>query len=131
MTIGRMTLGALLAATLLVAGCSDADGRRVANVRFTLFAGPTCPVERTPPDPACAPRPVAGAEIALVDERGMDVVILSDADGVAVAYLEPGRYTATPLPVAGLPGIAAPFEFVMAPSMALLERELDYDTGIR
>src|SRR5664280_2442019 len=31
----------------------------------TATAGPVCPVERYPPDPACAPRPVAGATITV------------------------------------------------------------------
>jgi hypothetical protein len=46
-----------------------------------VLAGPTCPVERIPPDPRCADRPVSGAEIIFVSDAGDSVGdALSDAD---------------------------------------------------
>ena len=43
------------------------------GIRGTALAGPICPVEKIPPDPACAPRPVAGAVVVVRDASGAEV----------------------------------------------------------
>jgi hypothetical protein len=129
---------ALLLSVLLVAaaGCAgatpapDESGRLAADLRLTVTSSPTCPVETTPPDPACAPRPVAGAQIR-IEGPGLDETIAAGADGVAAARLEPGDYTATPLPVDGLMGTADPFTFTIGADYAVVARDVRYDTGIR
>ena len=58
------------------------------------MAGPTCPVERNPPDPACADKPVA-TNVTIVragDPTKVVVVTQSDAQGMFKVSLPPGNY---------------------------------------
>ena len=62
---------------------SPATAAGVIEVR--AVAGPVCPVETVPPDPACEPRPVAGAPIFVMPADGRDVVVAqgtTDEDGL-------------------------------------------------
>ena len=95
------------------------------------MAGPVCPVETNPPDPACAPRPVVDAEIVVRDETGAQVgATRSATDGTFTIELEPGRYVVEGRPVEGLMGAPQPAEAVVAAG-GLTDLELAYDTGIR
>ncbi len=125
----------IAALTVLVAACgmfgaapSPPPGTGVA---ITAAAGPTCPVETIPPDPACAPRPVAGATILIKAGEGTIVATLvTDANGAASVDLFPGAYTVEPQPAAGLMGTAAAQNFTVVDG-ALTPVLLAYDTGIR
>ena len=70
--------------------------QRVASVyrdRVSAVAGPTCPVETVPPDPACAPRPVAGAVVDIKDAAGARIASVTlDAAGLGFAEVPPGGY---------------------------------------
>ena len=94
-------------------------------------AGPVCPVERVPPDPACAPRPVAGATIVVRDASGAEVArAVTGADGSFIAEVPAGAYTVEPQPVQGFLGTAAAqMTTVVDGSVASIE--IEYDTGIR
>ena len=108
------------------------DGGDARNfvVTGTVLAGPTCPVERIPPDPRCADRPVSGAEILFVKDAGESAGgALSDAQGRFSIVLPAGRYTLTPQPVRGLLGTAPPQVILLAD--ADIRVTLRYDTGIR
>lgn len=125
---GTAAVLAMALAVLASAGC----GRRPANaVEVTLLAlaGPVCPVETSPPDPACAARPVPGATLRVVDERGRTVTARTDQEGRASVDLTPGRYRVEALPVEGLMGTPPPADLLVGPSGASLT--LAYDTGIR
>jgi hypothetical protein len=101
------------------------------TLRVSLTAGPVCPVERNPPDPACAPRPVVNVEIAVYDVSGGQVAsAVSGEDGVATLQLPAGAYYVVAPPVEGLMGGAEPLAFagVGGDSVALA---VSYDTGIR
>ena len=101
------------------------------TLRVLLTAGPVCPVEQNPPDPACAPRPVVNVEIAVYDVSGTQVAsAVSGEDGVATLALPAGVYYVVAPPVEGLLGNAEPLAFagVGGDSVALV---LGYDTGIR
>ena len=107
---------------------------RAAPGRFTVngavLAGPTCPVERIPPDPGCADRPVKGAEIVVLNSTGETVAdLLSDADGRFSVSLAPGIYTFKPQRAAGLLGTAP--EQVVVVAAADVVVTVRYDTGIR
>ena len=57
-----------------------------------ITLSPTCPVERVPPDPACAPKPYP----ALLDISGTDnffAEVHGATDGSFSLTLEPGTYT--------------------------------------
>lgn len=95
----------------------------------SVVAGPTCPVERVPPDPRCAPRPVAGAVILVVDSEGNQIALAtSDAQGGFELWLDTGTYTLIPQPVPGLLGTAPEQTITISRPTSVL---FTYDTGIR
>lgn len=97
-------------------------------------AGPVCPVERVPPDPACADRPVAGAVMVIRGAGGAEVArATTAADGTfLVGVPGAGPWTVEPQAVDGLLGTASAtvVEVVDAPS-AWTAVNVAYDTGIR
>ena len=97
-------------------------------------AGPVCPVERIPPDPAGAPRPVVGAVIVIRGAGGAEVArVATAADGTfLVGVPGGGAWTVEPQPVEGLLGTApaTTVEVADAPS-AWAVADVAYDTGIR
>ena len=105
------------------------DGR--TGLMITATAGPVCPVERVPPDPACAPKAVAGAVIVIRDAAGSEVARATlDATGTAFVELPAGGYVVEPQPVEGLMGTAAPASATVLDG-AGTPVVLAYDTGIR
>jgi hypothetical protein len=122
----------LVTAALIAAGtsCTFRLVQRDFVVTGTVSAGPTCPVERIPPDPNCADRPVSGAEIIFVNDGGNSVgSVSSDADGRFSISLPAGRYTLNPQPLPGFSG-TAPTQMLLI-SNADVAVKLRYDTGIR
>lgn len=102
-----------------------------ARVTVQLSAGPFCPVETIPPDPNCAPRSVANADVTLYDADGNEVATAtSDEDGKVTFEVEAGAYYAVAQPVDGLMGTpeAQPFAVLGGDQAELL---FGYDTGIR
>jgi hypothetical protein len=62
------------------------------GVRGTAHVGPTCPVERTPPDPTCADRPYAGVFV-IESVGGRHIAdVTTGADGRFALALPPGSY---------------------------------------
>ena len=101
------------------------------GVAGRAVAGPVCPVETVPPDPACAPRPVAGARVVVLDPSGAVVAeVRTDAAGAFSFDLDPGDYTIAPDPVDGLMGTPAPVDISVLDG-ATTSVDLEYDTGIR
>lgn len=94
-------------------------------------AGPVCPVERNPPDPGCAARPVAGAVLVIRDATGTQLArVTTGADGTFFMSLPPGDYVVEPQPANGLMGTAGP-QNVKVSDGAVSAIQVDYDTGIR
>jgi hypothetical protein len=92
--------------------------------------GPTCPVER-PGDPACAPRPVAGAVIVVRGADGAEVArATTDVTGLYQVALAPGDYTLEAGPVAGYMSAQAPTPLTVTQG-AVTTLDVAYDTGIR
>jgi hypothetical protein len=131
----RNRLAVLLTLTVLLAACGDDDASTtIAGTRHEVsgyaHAGPVCPVEQTPPDPACADRPVEGAVILALDESGATVASATTAvDGTFTLSLPPGTYRLVPQPVEGLMGTAAEQEVIVSGPVAGID--FSYDTGIR
>jgi len=95
------------------------------------LAGPTCPVQQDPAAGACADRPVAGANLVILDDEGDEVIrVTTNPDGYFQASLEPGEYHLEPQAVAGLLGTPAPFIVVIEPGITN-QVTISYDTGIR
>ena len=102
------------------------------GVRGTVSAGPTCPVERDPPDPNCAERPVAGAVLVFTDAAGTEVGRVTSApDGTFRIELAPGTYRVTAQPVGGLMGTPEPMDAEVVAGQPMTELQVSYDTGIR
>jgi hypothetical protein len=106
-------------------------GAGQTGIAGVALAGPTCPVERVPPDPACAARPVAGATIVIRDASGSEVArVATAADGSFFVQLSAGDYAVEPQPAEGLLGTAGPQSVTVQEGTATTV-QLDYDTGIR
>jgi hypothetical protein len=103
------------------------DTHRVSGY---VHAGPTCPVVRFPPDPACEDLPVAGAMLIVATETGKELRRLeSNPEGRFDLDLPSGSYSLTPRPYDGLLGTAPAQEFVVETQP--VELDVAYDTGIR
>ncbi|MCX6540978.1 MAG: carboxypeptidase-like regulatory domain-containing protein [Actinobacteria bacterium] len=131
------TLAVCLIAVVVAACGSTADnsnGNGGTVERFSVsgvaLSGPHCPVVQSPPDPQCADRPVANAEIVITNATGDRVdAVRTDADGRFTIALAAGDYTFTPQPVDGLMGTPSPQSATAGASAITLS--FDYDTGIR
>lgn len=124
----------LLAMLLGLAGCGSAVARAPdSGLSGRVLAGPTCPVERVPPQPGCAPRPVvATLRIRRLGSRTAARSVRSASDGRVRVRLAPGAYTVQALPRAG-----SPFPRPPSPSRVQIRPgrftviTITYDTGIR
>ena len=125
----------MAALILTIAACANATGvpspAPGTGLAITAAAGPTCPVETIPPDPACAPRPVAGAKVSILDAQGREAAtVVLDAKGSAAVALAAGTYVVRAQPAAGLMGTPGPMEVAVVDG-TLTPVALSYDTGIR
>lgn len=123
--ITRITSLILLVA---VVACSRAEP--ITHLVTGVFvAGPICPVETDPPDPSCAPRPVAGAQV-IATADGRNFTATSDQNGMWSLQLPDGVYLVTPQVASGLMGTAEQFTITVDGGDIDLG-EIAYDTGIR
>jgi Carboxypeptidase regulatory-like domain len=151
--------GAALAAAVLLASCSAATGagsagptptvttspaasaapgspspgasaKAASGIRGKATAGPVCPVERVPPESACAPRPVIGAVVVVQDASGHEVGrATTDSDGTYLVALPTGTYTVEAEATTGIMRAPAPQSVTVGDGVAVVD--LSYDTGIR
>ncbi len=100
-----------------------------SGVRGTATIGPTCPVERMPPDPACADKPYAGS-FTIKTKSGTTVTTFSSAaDGSFSVSLSPGTYEVNLSAGSVMPSMASQ-EFTVVAG-AFTQLELSVDSGIR
>jgi hypothetical protein len=133
--IARMRTGLALLATLLVLAASESALARSPNSGLAgrVLEGPTCPVERVPPQPRCAPRPlVATLRIRRLGSRRPARSVRSRNDGRFRVSLAPGAYVVQALPVSSslLPRPPSPFR-VEVRRGRFTAVTISYDTGIR
>jgi len=101
-----------------------------SGVRGTVLLGPTCPVERIPPDPACAEKPYATTiTVRRVGSTATFAEGKSDATGAFAFSLPPGRYTLTASGSTMLPRCAPTDATVGASGYTVTD--ISCDTGIR
>jgi hypothetical protein len=93
----------------------------------TVTLSPTCPVERIPPDPACAPKPYA----VIVEIRAVNFFIQVHADMSGKYYLELpiGNYRVTPYIESLYP--ICELKEVSVKSNQTTVQNISCDTGIR
>ena len=123
-------MGIFLAFAILLAGCGPGSGS--IEVSGTVVAGPVCPVQRQPPDPACADRAVPGATLLVQDASGAEVQrVTSDAGGRFTLRLRAGSFRIVPQPISSMPGTPPPVELNVRPGEVPKLITITYDTGIR
>jgi hypothetical protein len=136
-TVRGGNLTAFAALLLVTTACLGPPGSSPAEtttrpVTGRATAGPICPVERNPPDPACAERPVGGAVLIFQDMTGAEVArAITDQNGQFSVALAPGAYRLVPQPVAGLLGGGRPMDVQVVADQTLPPLAVTYDTGIR
>lgn len=89
-----------------VGSSTTGGGNSASGVSGRVVVSPTCPVERIPPDPACAPKGYATNIQIVRRDRPQGIMyktIATDADGNFSIPLVPGAYTLTPQGGAMLP----------------------------
>ena len=130
-SVTRPLAAAILALVGLV-GCQPPADDATGTLRGEVLAGPVCPVVTEPPDPDCADRPVAGAELVLEvgSGNGGQIRVIADENGLFELVLTAGPYTLIPQPVEGLLGTAAPVSLEIGAGTTT-EISVVYDTGIR
>ncbi|HEY5383147.1 MAG TPA: hypothetical protein VIJ88_01165 [Candidatus Paceibacterota bacterium] len=81
-------------ATTTPGGTGDGGLTYKSGIRGTIMAGPTCPVERNPPDPACADKPLQTlvSIFRASDLAHVVMQIQSNASGTFEVSLPPGNY---------------------------------------
>lgn len=133
-TVAGSLFGAVGIAALLLFGALTSlrgDSEPMANVTLVVVRSPVCPVEISPPDPACAPAPVADVAVRVVGVDGLIGTPHTTVDGTIILALEPGTYAITPQPVEGFLTTAPAFELVVPNDGSLVRYTITYDTGIR
>lgn len=118
---------------------ADPLDEAAAAILIIAVAGPTCPVETIPPDPACKARYVADAAIDLwageswarerQGDSGALISTRTDSIGVAVFFVAAGEYQLVPGAVTGIVGTADPQPVTVGSGTEVVN--LAYDTGIR
>lgn len=101
-----------------------------SGVLGVVKSGPTCPVERDPPDPQCADKPYVTTVVARrADGSAPDTSVRTDADGAFHLALPPGDYNISALGGSPLPrctGVS-----VTVPAVGYVNADIMCDTGIR
>jgi hypothetical protein len=130
----RLTaLAPLALVSLLLAGCDAPPapaGTHDSGVTGRAMAGPQCPVERNPPDPDCADKPIA-TNLTVTSADGSRAVrdFTSDADGRFRVPLAAGSYAIRSTETGGLPRCQSePFNVTAG---RFTDVAVDCDTGIR
>lgn len=102
-----------------------------AGIVGTAMLGPTCPVQRIPPDPACADKPYKGPlEVSTVDGSEVVDTFTTDSKGAFKRDLLPGDYTITTLGSSLYPRCSSTGA-IHVTSSGYVTVQVSCDTGIR
>ncbi|HTW96235.1 MAG TPA: hypothetical protein VMD74_01070 [Candidatus Methylomirabilis sp.] len=104
------------------------DGQ--SGISGTSLLGPTCPVERIPPDPACAPQPYPALIIVKTADGTKEITRFNtDQDGKFKINLAPGKYLLEPQSSGVYPrGIP---QTVTVNNDNFISVKINFDSGIR
>ncbi len=102
-----------------------------SGVDITATIGPTCPVQKDPPDPTCADRPYEATLVLATTIIGKNggVLVKTDANGHFSENLEPGTYTIRAQSDAALPRLEPVTFTVEAHKRTAVH--VQFDSGIR
>jgi hypothetical protein len=124
-----MRLPVLVLVVLAVAGCATPRTEPGSGIQGTAWLGPTCPVQRDPPDPACADRPTQTALVARDGDGRVVAAFASNATGQFRVALGPGTYTLGSPDGQSLPRCSSAAITVVAGRYA--DADVSCDSGIR
>ena len=126
-----LALAASFVALLFGAQAAATKPKVDSGIRGEATAGPTCPVERYPPDPQCKDRPYQATVKVRRKRTGAFVKkFTAHSDGTFKVRLKPGTYTLQPQP--GKNGFPwARDQDVKVHAHKFAHVHLEYDTGIR
>jgi|SRR3989344_2959372 len=100
------------------------------TVSGTVTTSPTCPVERIPPDPQCAPRPYSTSiEIRQIGKTTLIKTIKSDIQGWFNTELSVGQYELRPISSSSFPRCGSVTVQVKSGQNSITD--ISCDTGIR
>jgi len=100
-------------------------------VKGVVMAGPTCPIEKYPPDPRCSSRPVPDQKVLFKTPGGVLVTqVTTDKKGKFTVTLPPGTYD---LQVPGARLYQVPQQHLQVTVVAgqTVQIQIMLDTGIR
>lgn len=120
-----------LAAVLALLASADAGAAAPSSgIRGRVLIGPTCPVQRVPPDPRCGPRPLSTRLVVLrASDRRRVGSVRSRRDGRFGIRLRPGRYWVRPARSGGYPFARPVLVTVRAHHFSRVT--IMFDSGIR
>lgn len=118
---------AVVLAAIAFAGCAGAPAPQ-GGITGHALVGPTCPVQRDPPDPACADKPYQGPLVALDAAGTQRASASTDAAGAFVLRVPAGTYTVAS-PGGGLPRCSSAEVHVL--DDMLVDVAVSCDSGIR
>ncbi len=100
-----------------------------SGIKGTVTIGPTCPVERIPPDPNCAPKSYAASLVAINRITASQTTFKSLSDGTFTVNLIPGDYSIRNASSGVLPRMEDQ-EITVYPHK-YTELNVQFDSGIR
>lgn len=100
-----------------------------SGIRGSVILGPTCPVQRIPPDPRCADKPYATTLVAKNTSGSVVKTFSSDVSGAFKVSLPAGIYSVGPAQQAYLP--RASFQDVIVKTGVFTDITIQFDSGIR
>jgi hypothetical protein len=102
------------------------------GIEGTATMGPTCPVERDPPDPDCADRPYEGDLVLTTPDQGRIVKkFFTDADGEFRVAIGPGQYSIRSDPASGNFPYCSAQGTITVEAGRFTKADVSCDTGIR
>lgn len=102
-----------------------------SGIRGSVFIGPTCPVQRNPPDPACADR-VFAANFRVRNSANVVVKEFSSLDDGTFSVLLPvGTYSIEQMPGALYPRMSSQTMGIVVKANQFTAITITFDTGIR
>lgn len=103
-----------------------------SSLMVSASAGPTCPVESNPPDPACADRPVAEVAVTATPLEGLSRDGRTNVDGTLTLSLPAGIYlVSAESATVGLPGAEPQSVLLALGADGVGSLTFNFDTGIR
>ena len=102
---------------------------KIGGINGYVHTGPTCPVQKIPPNPACADRPYIYMEVSVTGQDGKQLQVQTDSHGKFSLPVSAGTYTVKVIPVNILPRCEE--KTVAVPANQFVSVDIFCDTGIR